>query len=42
MFHSIIKQTGIIDDENNTCGVHAFDFMLFQNGCDVKKWFLIF
>ncbi len=40
MFHSILKQTGIISDENNTYGVHTlrhtFASMLFQNGCDVK------
>lgn len=40
MFHSILKQTGIAEDERDLCGVHTlrhtFASMLFQNGCDIK------
>lgn len=40
MFHSILKQTGIVKEDEDMCGVHSlrhtFATMLFKNGCDVK------
>lgn len=40
MFHSILKQTGISNNDKTSCGVHTlrhtFASMLFKEGCDVK------